>query len=346
MRAHGDPLMGLSASATILGCEGPALTAAEAGFFRDADPLGFILFARNVETPDQLRLLTGDLRAAVGRDAPVLVDQEGGRVQRLRAPHWREWLPPLDEVAGLAPGARGRGLWLRYRLIAAELRAAGIDACCAPTADIAGPDTHPFLRNRCLGSDPATVAAAARAAAEGLLAGGVLPVMKHLPGHGRAVVDSHLHLPRVAADAATLATTDFAVFRALAGLPIAMTAHVVFDAFDPDLSATLSPAMIGVIRERIGFAGLLLTDDLSMEALSGTLASRTAAAIAAGCDVALHCNGKRAEMEAVVAAAGRLSPPAAARAEAALARRGPGDAIDTARLEAEFVALERVGADV
>jgi beta-N-acetylhexosaminidase len=346
MRAHGGPLMRLSAAATILGCEGPRLTGAEAAFFREADPLGFILFARNVETPDQLRRLTGELRAAVGRDAPVLVDQEGGRVQRLRAPHWHEWLPPLDEVAGLAPAARARGLWLRYRLIAAELRAVGIDTCCAPTADIAGPETHPFLRNRCFGSDPATVVEAARAAAEGLLAGGVLPVMKHLPGHGRAVVDSHLHPPRVAADAVTLEATDFAAFRALADLPVAMTGHVVFDAIDPDLPATLSPAVIRVIRERIGFTGLLLTDDLSMEALSGTLATRAAAAIAAGCDVALHCNGRRAEMEAVAAAAGRLAPRAAARAEAALACRGPAGAIDTARLEAEFIALERVGADV
>lgn len=346
MRAHGGPLMGHPASAAILGCAGPVLTSAETTFFREADPFGFILFARNVETPDQLRRLTGALRATVGRDAPVLVDQEGGRVQRLRAPHWREWLPPLDEAASLAPGARGRGLWLRYRLIAAELRAVGIDACCAPTADIAGPDTHPFLKNRCFGTDPATVAGAARAAAEGLLAGGVLPVMKHLPGHGRAVVDSHLHLPRVTADAATLAATDFAAFRALADLPVAMTAHVVFDAFDAAHPATLSPAMIRVIREGIGFAGLLLTDDLSMEALSGTIGARAAAAIAAGCDVALHCNGNRAEMEAVVAAAGCLTADAAVRATAALARRGSAGTIDTTRLEAEFEALERAGADV
>jgi beta-N-acetylhexosaminidase len=345
MRAHGGPLMGLRASAAILGCEGPALTAAEAAFFRDADPLGFILFARNVETPAQLRRLTAGLRAAVGRDAPVLVDQEGGRVQRLRAPYWREWLPPLDEAARLAPGARARGIWLRYRLIAEELRAVGIDADCAPTADIAGPDTHPFLRNRCFGSDPASVAEAARACAEGLLAGGVLPVMKHLPGHGRAVVDSHLHLPRVTADAAVLEATDFAPFRALADLPLAMTAHVVFDAFDTGRPATLSPALVRVIRERIRFGGLLLSDDLSMEALAGTIGDRAAAAIAAGCDVALHCNGERAEMEAVVAAAGRLTPAAAARAEAALARRARPDSIDTARLEAEFEALGRIGAD-
>lgn len=346
MRAHGGPLMAAGGAAAILGCEGPALTDAEAAFFRDADPFGFILFARNIETPGQVRRLTADLREAVGRDAPILVDQEGGRVQRLRAPHWREWLPPLDEVARLAPTARARGLWLRYRLIAQELRAVGIDANCAPTADLAGPGTHPFLRNRCFGTEPGTVAEAARACAEGLLAGGVLPVVKHLPGHGRAAVDSHLHLPRVDADAATLEATDFAAFRALADLPAAMTAHVVFDAFDPDRPATLSPVMIGIIRERIGFSGLLLSDDLSMDALSGPIGARADRAIASGCDVVLHCNGRRSEMAEVVAAAGRLTSAAAARAEAALARRGRPDAIDTVRLEAEFEALGRIGADV
>jgi beta-N-acetylhexosaminidase len=346
MRAHRSALMGPAAAAAILGCAAPVLAAGEVAFFREADPFGFILFARNVETPAQLRRLTADLRAAVGRDAPVFVDQEGGRVQRLGAPHWREWLPPMDEVQRLAPGALERGLWLRYRLIAAELRAVGIDACCAPTADLAGPDTHPFLRNRCFSTDPAIVQRAARASAEALLAGGVLPVMKHLPGHGRSTVDSHLGLPRVTADAVTLDATDFAPFRALADLPAAMTAHVVFEAIDPDHPATLSPATIGVIRERIGFAGLLLSDDLSMSALRGRAGERAGAAIAAGCDVVLHCNGERAEMEAVVAAAGRLTPAAAARAAAALARRAVPDPIDSAGLAAEFDALERVGADV
>lgn len=333
-------------SATVLGCSGPALTPDEAAFFRACDPFGFILFARNVETPAQLSRLTGDLRAAVGRDAPVLVDQEGGRVQRLRAPYWREWLPPFDEVAGLPVPLRARGTWLRYRLIAEELRAVGIDADCAPTADVAGPDTHPFLRNRCFGDDPATVAAAARAAADGLLAGGVLPVMKHLPGHGRAKVDSHLHLPRVTSDAETLDATDFAPFRALADLPMAMTAHIVFDAFDPVRPATLSPSMVSEIRNRIGFGGLLLSDDLSMEALAGSLGDRAALAVAAGCDIALHCNGKRAEMESVAAAAGQLGPEASARAEAALARRSRAVPIDTARLEAEFEALGRLDLNV
>ena len=333
--------MPASASATILGCEGAVLSQDEAAFFREADPWGFILFARNVETPDQLRRLTADLRASVGRDAPVLVDQEGGRVQRLRAPHWREWLPPLDEVEAAGPAGFERALWLRYRLIADELRAVGIDADCAPSADIAGPDTHPFLRNRCFGTDPATVAKAARACAEGLLAGGVLPVVKHMPGHGRAVVDSHLHLPRVAAALDDLMATDFAPFAALADLPMAMSAHIVFDALDPERPATASPAVIGAIRDRIGFGGLLLSDDLSMQALSGTIGERAAAAIAAGCDIALHCNGQRAEMEAVVAASGTLGPAASARAKAALARRGAPDTIDTARLEAEFETLQK-----
>ena len=276
----------------------------------------------------------------------MLVDQEGGRVQRLRAPHWREWLPPLDQMARTAPGAAAeRAVWLRYRLIAAELRAVGIDTDCAPTADVAGPATHPFLQNRCFGSDPATVARAARACAAGLLAGGVLPVMKHLPGHGRATADSHLHLPRVPAPAAALAENDFAAFAALTDLPLAMTAHIVFDAIDPDRPATQSPAVIALIRERIGFRGLLMTDDIGMEALSGGFGERAAAALAAGCDLVLHCKGDMAQMEAVVAASGRLSPVAAARAEAALACRRPPDPVDIDALEAEFFGLLEGGRD-
>jgi beta-N-acetylhexosaminidase len=331
----------LAASATILGCLGPGLDRATAGFFRDADPWGFILFARNVESPDQLRRLTGDLRAAVGRDAPILIDQEGGRVQRLRAPHWREWLPPLDDGASLEPEARARMLWLRYRLIADELRAVGIDANCAPSADIAFADTHEFLRNRCFGSDAATVAKAARACAEGLLAGGILPVVKHLPGHGRAVVDSHLSLPRVSQDLATLRQTDFRPFVALADLPMAMTAHIVLEAVDPNRPATGSREVISLIRTEIGFDGLLLSDDLSMQALSGNLGDRAAAAIAAGCDIALHCNGKRDEMERVVAQSGTLTAKARRRADNALAQRRTPSAIDTASLEAEFEALSK-----
>ncbi|WP_284162872.1 glycoside hydrolase family 3 N-terminal domain-containing protein [Frigidibacter sp. SD6-1] len=322
--------------AVIFGCEGPVLGAAEAAFFRETDPLGFILFARNVEDPEQLRRLTGDLRATVGRDAPVLVDQEGGRVQRLRAPHWREWLPPLDQVEQSDPERMERGIWIRYRLIAEELRAVGIDADCAPSGDIAWPETHPFLKNRCFGYDADTVARAARAAADGLLAGGVLPVMKHMPGHGRTVVDSHHDLPVAAAPVDELTRTDFAPFRALADLPMGMTAHIMVPACDPDHPSTQSPRMVRVIREDIGFRGLLLSDDLNMEALTGTLADRTSAALAAGCDVALHCKGDMAQMIEVAGAARPLDAGGPARAKAALARRATPDPIDESALMAEL----------
>jgi len=315
-------MTGARGGATIFGCAGPALLAAERAFFRAADPFGFILFARNVEDRSQLARLTAELRDTVGRDAPVLIDQEGGRVQRLRGPVWRDWAPPLDTVlAATSPKAAARALWLRARAIAAELAEVGIDTNCAPVADLVFPHTHPFLRNRCLGTDPAAVAVLARAFADGLLAGGVLPVVKHLPGHGRSGLDTHLDLPRVSAPLAELAVTDFVPFRALADLPMAMTGHLVFEALDPDRPATQSPRVIDLIRRDIGFQGLLMTDDLSMQALSGPLAERAASSLAAGVDVALHCNGDLAEMEAVAAAAGALGPLAALRADAALALR-------------------------
>lgn len=325
--------------ATIFGCEGPRLSASEHAFFRDADPFGFILFARNVEAPGQLRRLTADLRDAVGRAAPVFVDQEGGRVQRLRAPHWRDWDPPLNMLVQAGPTAAARAMAIRSRLIAHELHALGIDGNCAPCADIAGPDTHPFLRNRCYGSDPDTVTVLARAAAEAHLQGGVLPVIKHLPGHGRATADTHLDLPTVTTDLATLQATDFAPFRALAGLPLAMTAHIVFAAIDPDRPATQSSAVIGLIRDSIGFDGVLMTDDLNMQALSGNLAERTLRALDAGCDIALHCKGDMDEMQMVATAAGRMSPAARRRAGAALARRGVPDSVDIHALEAELSAI-------
>lgn len=320
--------------AAILGCLGEGLAPDEAAFFREADPWGFILFARNVQDPAQLRRLTGDLRAAVGRDAPVFVDQEGGRVQRLRAPYWREWASPLGMVQAAGDQA-ARACWLRGRLIAHELRACGIDGNCAPCLDLAFPETHSFLRNRCLGSTPADVSLRGRAWADGHLAGGVLPVVKHMPGHGRATTDSHHALPYTDATADDLATQDFAPFAALADLPLGMTAHVVFGALDA-APATTSATVIGMIRETIGFGGLLMTDDLSMNALSGTVGERAAAAVAAGCDLALHCNGKPEEMAAVVAAAGRLSPAAAQRADRALAARRLPDPVDIAAAEAEL----------
>ena len=324
--------------AAIFGCAGPALLPQEADFFRDYDPFGFIIFARNVETPDQMRRLTGDLRATVGRDAPILIDQEGGRVQRLRAPYWREWHPPLDTVMLAGPNA-ARAMALQAMIIASELRALGIDANCAPVADIATDATHPFLRNRCYGTGAGTVTQIARAVADAHLGAGVLPVIKHMPGHGRAVADTHHDLPTVTTSLADLMTTDFAPFRALNDLPMAMTAHIVFSAIDPDLPATQSHDVITVIRQEIGFSGLLMTDDLNMNALAGDLTGRTARSMAAGCDIALHCKGEMAQMIAVATAAGAMSAAAQSRARAALARRVPASPIDIAAAEAELSGL-------
>ncbi len=330
----------MAARAVILGCAGPALTAPERRFFAAAAPWGFILFGRNIDSPDQLRRLTADLRAAVGRDAPVLVDQEGGRVARLRAPSWREWAPALEECERLAgPEMRARAMHLRYRLIAHELAAVGIDVNCAPVLDLVHAETHGVIRNRAYGADPAEVALIGRAVADGLLAGGVLPVVKHMPGQGRAGLDSHLDLPTVNASRADLAA-DFAPFRALADLPIAMTAHVVYAAVDAGAPATQSPAMVRLMRDAIGFDGLLITDDLSMRALTGDIATRADRAFAAGCDIVLHCNGKPGEAARVVEAAPALAGRAAARAAAALALRTPA-ATDAEAVAAEFAELRR-----
>jgi len=323
--------------AAIFGCAGWHLGPNEAAFFRDYDPFGFILFGRNIESPEQVRSLTGALRDCVGRDALILVDQEGGRVQRLRAPHWREWTSPLEFVT-TAGNHAARALALRYQIIARELASVGIDANCAPVADLMFDATHPFLKNRCYSSDPATVSRLCRAVAQGLLDGGCLPVVKHMPGHGRSSVDTHHDLPRVTATRQELAAQDFAPFKALNDLPMAMTAHLVFTAYD-DLPATQSPAMMDVIRRDIGFGGLLMTDDLNMQALSGSLAARTAAAMAAGCDLALQCNGDLADMAQVAGAAGDMSAAARQRAQAALAWRKPVPQVDIAALEADLASL-------
>lgn len=324
--------------AAILGCEGPRLSTEERRFFAEAQPFGFILFQRNLETADQIRALTSALRDSVGWDAPVFIDQEGGRVQRLRPPLARDWLPPLDDVARFGDHA-AQAMALRYRIICAELLLFGIDGNCSPALDVARPDTHPVLRNRLYGSDPRTVARIGRAVAEAHLASGVLPVVKHIPGHGRGTLDSHLELPRVSAPRAELDAVDFAAFRALSDLPLGMSAHLVFEDIDPDRPATVSPVMIRLIREEIGFGGFLMTDDISMEALSGTVAERGAAAIAAGCDAVLHCNGKLPEMRALMEHVGKMDPQAQARAEAALACRRPAPEVDIAALEADLEAL-------
>ncbi len=329
--------MSVGKGAAIFGCAGPVLLPDEAAFFRDYQPFGFILFARNVENPDQVRRLTADLRAAVGRNAPILVDQEGGRVQRLRAPHWQEWTPPLDFVQAAGPHAAA-AMFLRYRLIARELLSVGIDANCAPVGDLITPNTHPFLKNRCYGADPEQVSAIARAVANGHLVEGVLPVVKHMPGHGRSEVDTHHDLPTVTATRDALAKADFAPFRALSDLPMAMTGHLVFSAYD-DLPATQSHAMIDVIRNDIGFGGLLMTDDLNMQALSGALAERTVRSMAAGCDLALHCKGDMAEMLSVAGAAGDMTPATQTRATAALAARRTPEPVDIADLQRDLSAM-------
>nr|WP_235971101.1 glycoside hydrolase family 3 protein [Palleronia pontilimi] len=318
-----------------MGCAGATLSPDEVAFFRDAQPWGFILFSRNVEDPAQVTRLTQALRDSVGREAPILVDQEGGRVQRLGPRHWRQFAPPLDDVTAARDPARA--MWIRGRLIADELRAVGIDVDCAPTADIARDETHPFLRNRCLGLDADAVTRNARAMADGLMAGGVLPVMKHLPGHGRAVADSHKRLPVVKASKAAL-EEDFAPFRALSDLPMAMTAHIVFAALS-DRPATQDPQMIALIRDLIGFQGLLMSDDISMQALSGDISERTRASIRAGCDLVLHCNGIRDEMVDCLGACGTLDGTALRRADKALAARRAPEPVDIPALEAELSAL-------
>lgn len=335
MRADTGALMNMPA-ATILGVEDLTLSRDEAAFLRAADPWGLILFARNIADSAQLARLTGDLRDCLGRDAPILIDQEGGRVQRLGPPLWRQWLPPLEQMARTRPGHEARAVWIRHRLIAAELANLGINVDCAPCCDIAAPETHPFLKNRCFGEDAATVILAARAAAGGLMAGGVLPVIKHVPGHGRAVVDSHVDLPHINLGLEALRAADFAPFRALADLPLAMTGHLVVSAIDPARPATESPAVIALVRDELGFDGLLMSDDIGMAALSGSLADRAGRAMAAGCDVTMHCNGTRAEFEVTVASSGHLSAEGARRAAQAMDRCRPPEAIDERALLTEL----------
>jgi len=309
--------------AVIFGCEGPALGGAERDFFSASDPLGFILFARNCGSPDQVRALTGALRDSVGRDdAPVLIDQEGGRVQRLCPPHWRE-APAAATFGRIAvddPDRAREAVQLNARLIAAELTALGIDVDCLPVLDVPAAGAHDIIGDRAFARDPAVVADLGRAACVGLMDGGVLPVIKHIPGHGRATVDSHASLPRVAASAEDLAAIDFAPFRALNDMPWAMTAHVVYECIDASAPATLSSAVVGeTIRREIGFDGLLLTDDISMGALGGPMAERAERSLAAGCDVVLHCNGDMAEIEVIAATAPEMT--AAARARFAAGRQ-------------------------
>jgi len=314
----------VSVHAAILGCKGLTLTPEEVAFFREVQPWGFILFKRNVDTPDQVVALTVALRDAVGRsDAPILIDQEGGRVARLGPPHWRRYPPgrAYGDLPANDPLFRREITRLGGRLLAHDLSALGINVDCVPVLDVPIPGAHDVIGDRAYGTTPEDVAALGRAACEGLIAGGVLPVIKHIPGHGRARTDSHLDLPIVDATYQALDTRDFAPFRVMSDMPMAMTAHVIFTAIDPKRPATTSRRAIqDVVRGAIGFDGLLMSDDLSMKALSGDFSQRARASLAAGCDVVLHCNGDMAEMQGVIAGTKMLAGRAAQRAKSALGR--------------------------
>jgi len=339
----------MTTKAFITGVAGTNLSAEERNFIAAERPWGFILFKRNVADPAQVTALTDQLRAAVGEpNAPVLIDQEGGRVQRLSPPHWPLYPPgaafgslyDIDAELGL------RAALLSARLIGDDLAELGVTVDCLPLADVPVAGADAVIGNRAYGTEPAKVSAIARAVTVGLAQGGILPVLKHIPGHGRATADTHLRLPVVDTAQAELEKTDFAAFRPLVDLPMAMTAHVVFSAYDPAHPATTSATMIEtVIRGLIGFQGLLMSDDVSMNALAGSIAERTRAIFAAGCDLVLHCNGKLDEMREVASETPELSGKALIRAERALASRKPPVPFDRAAARAELDALiDRLGA--
>ena len=333
----------MSTRAFITGVSGPELNAAEREFIRTARPWGFILFKRNIETPAQVIRLVKELREELGEpQAPVLIDQEGGRVQRFGPPHWPIY--PAGAVFGrlydIDPSLGLIAARLSARLIAADLGELGVNVDCLPLADVPIAGADAVIGNRAYGTEPSKVAAIARAVTEGLERGGVLPVLKHIPGHGRANADTHFRLPEVDTSKAELERTDFAAFQPLADLPMAMTAHVVFSALDPAHPATTSATIIHqVIRGVIGFQGLLMSDDVSMNALSGSIAERTRAILAAGCDMVLHCNGKLDEMREVARETPELSGKALERAGRALASRKAPQPFDRLKARAELDAL-------
>jgi beta-N-acetylhexosaminidase len=338
----------MTTRAFITGVSGTELNAAERAFIRAERPWGFILFKRNIEAPEQVTRLVDEMRRELGEpDAPVLIDQEGGRVQRLGPPHWPAY--PAGAVFGrlydIDPASGLTAARLSARLIAADLGALGITVDCLPLADVPVAGADAVIGNRAYGTEPGKVAAIARAVTEGLEQGGVLPVLKHIPGHGRATADTHFRLPVVDTPRAELERTDFAAFQPLADLPMAMTAHVVFSALDPAHPATTSATMINqVIRSVIGFQGLLMSDDVSMNALAGSIAERTQAIFAAGCDMVLHCNGKLDEMREVARETPELSGKALERARRALASRKAPQAFDRLKARVELDALiERAG---
>ena len=327
--------------AFICGCAGLALDGEERAFLRREDPWGLILFRRNVADRDQVRALTSSFRECVGRaDAPVLIDQEGGRVQRMAPPHWRAYPAAAAIEAGLEPARVEAAARLVARLIAHDLAEVGITVDCAPVLDVAEPGTHAAIGTRAFSHRPERVVAMGRAVAEGLLAGGVAPVVKHMPGHGRAHVDSHHELPVVNCARKEL-KRDFAPFIALKDLPMAMSAHVVFTGIDPHRPATASPTVVAeIMRDEIGFDGLIMSDDVSMNALRGPYEKRAAAIIDAGLDIVLHCNGELEEARAVASAAPALSGASLRRAKAAVAVIAAPQPFDVEQGEREFAAVK------
>ena len=328
-------------SRAIYGCAGTELSALERDFFRQTQPWGFILFARNISDSVQVKGLVEQFRETVG-DAPVLIDQEGGRVARLKPPHWRQRLPAarFGLLHGQNPDAAREATYLNARLIAHDLTSLGINVDCLPVLDVPVPGAHNIIGDRAFATDPATIIALGKAQIEGLMDGGVLSVMKHIPGHGRAGADSHLALPRVSASAEELSASDFVTFRSLDQCPIAMTAHVVYESIDPQRPATTSPKVIrDVIRGEIGFDGLLMSDDLSMKALDGPLSVRARAAQFAGCDLVLHCNGDMDEMREVASEVKELDGQALRRSKQALAHLTAPGRFDPAAAEARLAAL-------
>jgi beta-N-acetylhexosaminidase len=332
----------------IFGCAGTVLGADERAFFREVQPWGFILFARNIHDRDQVRSLVASLRDTVGDSrAPVLIDQEGGRVSRLKPPGWkvRPAAARFGEVYAARHEAGVKASYLNARLIAHDLAEVGINVDCVPVLDLPVDGADAVIGDRAFARDPVAVIDLSKAQIEGLMDGGVLPIMKHIPGHGRATADSHLALPRVQTDTEELSATDFVTFRSLDTCPMAMTAHVVYEAIDAQRPATTSAKVIrDVIRGEMGFDGLLISDDLSMNALNGPLSSRTKAALFAGCDVVLHCNGKLDEMREVASELKALEGHALRRADHALSHLVEPDAFDPPAAEARLAELLGVGA--
>lgn len=308
----------------ILGLSGPALTADEIAFCKAAEPAGFVLFARNCENRGQLRALTDSLRALLGRALPILIDQEGGRVARLRPPEWPEFPAQwrFAELYEKAPISAIEAASVNAQAIALTLAEAGVNVDCLPLLDVRHEGAHDIVGDRALGAEPLRVAALGRAVLDGLEAGGCLGVVKHIPGHGRAGADSHKELPVIDAGADELAA-DLAPFRALRDAPMAMVAHVLYSAWDAERPASISPTVIGeVIRGEIGFDGLLMSDDLAMAALTGTPGERARAVIGAGCDIVLHCSGVLADNDALAGTLSAIGDAAKERLERAMARTG------------------------